>query len=508
MRAVLLHLLFFASALLNAQAGLRVEVMHADEWMFDNTLAPGAQRLRGKVSFRHADAVMYCDSAWLYRDQRVLAFGRVRIQQGDTLTVTGDRLEYTGADRRAMLEGGVVLRDPSSELYTESLIYDLQGRSAWYDQGGTIIGLTGGDTLRSREGTYLTDARTFVFQRDVVLRHPERTITGDTLHYRTATGLALFFGPTLITQGNTRIHCVRGWYDTRSGRAEFTRRARVTGDGREIEGDSLHYDGRTREGRAWGAVVARDTANGTEVQGAVGRFVDQGREAMVTGRARMLLRMDDDTLHLHADTLFVLPDSLPDQRRIVARRGVRFHKRDLQGVCDTLVHREADSTLRMFHAPVLWSGKDQITARHIRIKLVDGRVDRLLAEEEAFMISRVDSLRFDQVSGRRMTGYFRDNVLDHLLTEGNCRTIYFAQEERDGGREVVGMNMAECARMRVDITDDQVASVTFITKPEAVLHPIGQVTAAMEQLEGFAWRDAERPVDRDDIFRRPIKQVP
>ncbi|MBV6405604.1 MAG: hypothetical protein IT228_14145 [Flavobacteriales bacterium] len=487
-----------------AQDTARIEVLHADAWRFDEVIAPGAQRLQGHVRFRHAGAVMACDSAWLYEDQRVKAFGDIRITHGDTLSITGRGLEYDGARRTATLSGAVRLTDPGSTLATEHLQYDLRHRAATYTDGGSLVSLRQGDTLTSRQGTYLADGQRFIFTGDVHLRHPERRILADTLHYLTASATAEFHGPTVIELPAARIRCTDGTYDTRSRRARFTRRATILADGQELSGDSVHYDGLTGSGLAWGAVMATDTANGTTVLGDTGHHDQHGGHSYVTGHARLLLRSGSDTLFLHADTLFATPDTVPGDRRITARRGVRLFRHDLQGVCDTLVYTTADSLIRLFHRPVLWSGRDQLSARHMRIQLAHGRLHRLYAEGDAFMASRVDSTRFDQVSGRTMTGYFVGDDLDHLLTEGNCRTLYHAQETRDSVKVITGVNRADCARMLVRLHGGELASVTFLTQPEAVLLPVDQVPLEDRMLPGFTWREAERPRDRDDILRRRL----
>ncbi len=486
-----------------AQDTARIEVLHADAWRFDEAIAPGAQRLQGHVRFRHAGALMSCDSAWLYEDQRVKAFGAIRITHGDTLSITGRGLEYDAARRTATLTGGVQLTDPGSTLATEHLRYDLRHRTATYTEGGTLISLRQGDTLTSRQGTYLTDGQRFIFSGDVHLRHPERRIRADTLHYLTRTATAEFHGPTAIDLPDARIHCTEGTYDSRSRRARTTRRATILTGGQELSGDSVHYDGMGGAGLAWGDVVATDTANGTTVLGDAGRHDQHSGSSYVTGHARLLLRSGDDTLFLHADTLFAAPDTLPDERCITARRGVRLYRHDLQGVCDTLVYTTADSLIHLFHRPVLWSGRDQLSARHMRIQLANGSLHRLYADGDAFMASRVDSARFDQVSGRSMTGFFVDDELDHLLVEGNCRTLYHAQETRDSVKVVTGVNRADCARMLVHLHDGELASVTFLTQPEGVLHPVDQVPLEDRMLPGHAWREAERPRDREDILRRP-----
>lgn len=509
MRHLIIVLLFlplagFAQSQVGSPEG-RIEILNADRGEFDNKIAPGAQRLKGNVRFKHKDAVMRCDSAYLYQDQRVQAFGHVSIDQGDTLHVQADRSTYNGADRTARLEGNVILRNSDMELSTPSLDYDLKNRRAVYTAGGRIVSKSGNNTLTSDVGTYLTDARRFIFSRHVELVHPERRIVADTMHYVTSTGIAEFFGPTTITQAGTVITTTRGQYDTRNEKARFTKRSSILSKGRTLEGDSLHYDRKSGEGLAWGRVQVTDTASDMIVRGDLGRYNEQSDKAVITGHAELELLMGRDTLFLHGDTLFTTPDS--SGKRIQAHRNVRFYRSDLQGACDTLVYSEVDSLISLFHEPVLWSGTDQITGARIRIKLRESKADTLYVEEDAFLISEVDSIHYDQVTGTTMTGRFGEDGLRNLLVEGNSRTVYFATEMKNGVESIMGVNRADCSRINVRLVEGKVSTVTFLDRPDAVLYPLEKVPPEELRMKGSDWRGTERPMDRNEIFD-VVRSVP
>jgi lipopolysaccharide export system protein LptA len=355
-------------------------------------------------------------------------------------------------------------------------------------------------------GVYLAGPRLFQFSRNVRSDHPERSIACDTMHYAPGTNRVFFFGPSVITlkRDTTIIRTSRGTFDTTNDRALFSRRSSVDTKGRLLEGDSLDYDKRRGIGRAWGHVVLTDTAADMITRGDHGTYTEVTDEAIVTGRAELIFILDRDSLHLHADSLMARPDSSGGARRITARRGVRFFKNDLQGSCDTLVYSEADSLIRMFHRPVLWSGDDQITGRHLRIQLREGAIHRLYAEQDCFLMSQVDSSHFDQVTGIGMTGFFINNALVRLLVEGNARTIYFAQEGRtEQERRITAVNRADCSRIAVGMRDGTANTITFMEQPDATLYPLDQVPAEELRMQGADWRASERPSDRMDIFRRP-----
>ncbi len=499
-RWILSFVIISCASFLNAQA--KIEIVNADVWKFDEQHAPGAQRLQGNVRFRHEGAVMRCDSAYLYDDQTMKAFGNVAIDQGDSLFLNGDRLDYSGPERIARLEGNVRLRDKDMELTTPALTYDLRSKQAIYTQGGTLVSRIDNSTLTSEAGIYNSATQNFIFSRNVVLAHPERTITSDTMHYATNTGVARFFGPTTITQDSTIIRTTRGEFDTKTDRADLTERSSIFSKGRLLEGDSIHYEKATAIGKAWGNVMISDTASEMVAKGDHGLYNEITDRSMITGHAELVMMMEEDTLFLHADTLFTRPDSSGITRTIQAHRGVRFFKSDMQGVCDTLIYSEADSVIRMIRRPALWSGSDQITGDRIDIQMRDQQPYRLYVQRNAFMLSQADSVHLDQVTGTTITGYFKEGELDRITAEGNSRTVYFAREEKDGKQEIIGVNRADCSRIDVSLKEGAIHTITFHERPDATLYPLEKVPPEELRLKGAVWRGGERPVDRGSIFDR------
>ena len=502
---LLLHLGTFTQAQPTIQQapGTRIEILGADQWTFDKAIAPGAQRLIGNARFKHEGAIMSCDSAYLYAEQRVEAFGRISVRQGDTLSMTGGRMTYTGKDRVATLSGDVHVVDKDMDLTTTNLIYNVADRVATYTGGGKLVSRKENNTLTSGRGSYLAGVHTFIFSDRVVLQGPDRTIASDTLHYTTTTGVAQFFGPTTITSGGTRMWCSRGTYDTRKDQGHFSKGARILlKDGQELLGDSLAYDRKLGLGEGWGHVHVVDTANDILVRGDRGQHREQSKRSIITGRAELVMMMGEDSLFLHADTLFASADSL-GKRQIRGQRGVRFFKKDLQGACDTMTYFQSDSLIRFIGSPVLWSGTDQITGRTMRIKLRDGGADTLFVDHDAFLISEVDTAHYDQVTGTHMVGLFRNNTINRIEATGTCRTVYFPKELKDGVEQLMGLNRADCSRLIVHILEGVVQRITFITQPDSVLYPLALAPIEEFRLKGFAWRAAERPADRQGIFGGP-----
>ena len=68
-------------------------------------------RFVGHVVFEQNETTIYCDSAIMYKKENLVeAYGRVRITEGDSITITSKKLIYTGDNKRAKLRENVVFK--------------------------------------------------------------------------------------------------------------------------------------------------------------------------------------------------------------------------------------------------------------------------------------------------------------------------------------------------------------------------------------------------------------
>jgi lipopolysaccharide export system protein LptA len=101
----------------------KVKLEHADQLEF--LKKEGYQKLKGNVIFTQNETTIYCDSAYLYKEKNsVEAFGKVKIIEGDSVTVTSRKLEYDGNTKQATLRNNVVfVKLNTATLYTDHLDY-------------------------------------------------------------------------------------------------------------------------------------------------------------------------------------------------------------------------------------------------------------------------------------------------------------------------------------------------------------------------------------------------
>lgn len=484
----------------------KIKLIKADAIEYDVRLVK-AQRVVGNVIFEHEGSRLFCDSAWLYEEEnRLKAFGKVRINDPNGMSLTGNELDYDGNERLAEMRKDVMLYDGDMTLHTDLVQYKTEERMASYFGGGEIISTKNQNVLTSKSGHYFATDKVFHFKNDVELKNPRYTMYTDTLHYHSYNEQAYFLGPTTIVSDENKIYCENGWYDTRRDRARFGEHARIWTAEQILSSDSLYYDRSKGLGEAFRNVLIEDTINKIQISGNYGRYMELKDESFVTGKALMEQFFLKDTLTVHADTLRMLPDS-SDKRRILAYHGVRMFKPDMQGVCDSLSYSEADSILQMFREPVLWSDENQISGDLISLLVYEGHMERFYIPQKSFIISEVDTAHYNQIKGRVMTGFFRENELHMVSVEGNGECIYYATEESGDSTgiapvEIIGVNKGACSNIKVYIKGRAIHRVNFLTKPDNKFYPLDKVAAEELILKDFQWVEEKRPLSPEDLFRK------
>lgn len=484
----------------------KIEVKNADVLEADNRV-PGAQRLIGNVLFEHEGTLLYCDSAYLFdATNKMQAFSNVKII-GDSTTITGNLANYDGTTKLADIMGNVKMVDPSTILTTNALTYDLNNKVASYFTGGKIIGRKNKNELTSLVGQYKSTLKTLFFRKDVVLINPDYTMKSDTLQYNTANETAYFFGPTTIVSKENTIFCQGGYYNTKTDISQFEKNARIDSKSQRIEAAQIFYDRKAGLGKARKNVIISDTTEKLILTGNKADYFEKEDKIILTDSAAMQKEMNGDTLFLHGDTLRSFVDTVLKKRILYAYYKVKFYKKDFQGASDSLIYSEIDSTIRLFGRPILWNEINQLTADTVYIQLANNEIEKLFLNKAAFIISEEDSLHFNQLKGKKITGYFYKSELKKIDIRGNGESIYFAADDDSA---YIGVNKAVCSDMLIYLDSNKVQSITFIAQPVATLYPVNEIPWQELQLKGFKWLGEKRPKRKEDIFNwkeEPVKST-
>ncbi len=462
----------------------------ADKLEFMKVDGEQMRKLMDNVVFTQKTTTIYCDSSYFYpKENRMEAFGRVRIVD-DTVVITSRKLTYDGENRKALLRENVIYKNGHQTLYTDFLNYNLETRVGEFFNGGKLVDAT--NTLTSKVGIYYSQQEYAVFRRDVVLVSPEYTLKSDTLNYNTTTKIAVTPGPTeIITPDGVKLDALGGEYLTESKITEFISGEVETQD-YILEGDELFLNDLEQYYTAKGNVHLTAKARDVIIIGDEGLYFKAQGISKIYGNPVMKKMMQQDTFYLSADTLYAIESPVREKKRILAYHNVKIFKSDLQGRADSIAYFLADSSIQLYDDPVLWANYSQITADSIGIQLVNNLIDQMLLRKNSFIVSEDSMRQFNQIKGRNMVAKFDSSRIDNIDVKGNGESIYYLLDEGDS--ILMGLNKMICSDMKIRFgADNELSNITFFKDPEARLIPPHEIKFEDTRLDGFAWREVERP---------------
>jgi len=280
-----------------------VHIRNAEKITFDRSdSATNKEIIVGKVIMQQGKTLFYCDSA--VKDNitnEVQAFGNIHINDADSVHTYAQYLRYDGNSRIARLAKKVKLTDGKGVLTTEELEYDLNAKMGTYLNGGKVVNQK--SVLTSKEGYYYADTREVFFKQDVKLTDPEYTMATDTLLYSIDTETATFMAATTINDGKSTIRTRSGFYDLKNGKASLGNRPVIEDSTQQIIAEKIDYDKASGEGLAEGNVLYRDTAQGVTILAGITNFNSNAKKVMATRKPLMILKQDNDSIFIAADTL-------------------------------------------------------------------------------------------------------------------------------------------------------------------------------------------------------------
>lgn len=486
------------SVLSIAQGGAPIFLENSESLSFDQSQNADCQVLRGNVIFRHGNTRLFCDLAYFYEQKnKIDATGNIRIVQGDSLKIYGDVLHYDGNTRMAKIRYRVRVLNRTATLTTDSLDYDQANSIGYYYNGGKIVDKE--SVLTSRKGEFGFKNDITVFRENVKLDGKNFTLRSENLKFNNKTKTAIFISPTnIVYDTNTKIYTEDGWYNTRSEDAKLMKNAYVDhSDGKKLMADTIFFNKKTGNATARSHVRLKDTVQHVTVCGRFGVFKQNGKFGIVRDSAYAIEHSGKDSLFLHADTLRTLEDSTFQKVRAIGN--VRFYRPDLQGKCDSLVYSTRDSIVNMYVRPVIWADSAQLTGDFMQVFQKNKKIDMLMVTGNAMGVIQVDSIRFNQIEGRLLKAYIRNNELKKIDVEGNAQTIYYPKEE-DGS--IVGINKAASSKLTAYMKEKKFDKIVMTPGSTGTLYPEDQLDDNQKFLKKFIWLDKIKPKNKKDIFTK------
>jgi lipopolysaccharide export system protein LptA len=507
-------------------AGRILKIVTADRYVFENKDSLGDFiSLAGNVVVKQERTTFTCDSAVLNQKANVFeAFGRIHINDSDSIHTYAQYLKYYGFEKRAVLKRSVRLTDRKAVLTTNELEYNTLTKIGTYLKGGKVI--NGKTVLTSTEGQYFGETKDVIFKRKVVLTDPQYRVTTDTLLYNTFTEIATFTVPTTIVSGKRKIRTKEGYYDTKNKKAFFGKRPTIEDADYTLTADEVAFDDASGFGEAQGNAIykSKDTANAYTIIANNLKSNSKTSAILATQKPLMIIRQGRDSVYVTGDTLYsgklsearksrLIPqitDSIStsqvktskkadssNNRFFEAYYNVKIFTDSLQSVCDSMFYSFEDSAFRLFKDPIVWAQGNQVTGDTIYLYTQQKKPSRFYVFENAVAINKVNAQFYNQVKGNTINGYFVQGNIDNLKAKGNAESIYYAADE-DGG--FMGVNRSTSDVIDMYFKERKLEKVVSRNNLKGTITPIRQANHAEMRVRGFKWQEEKRPKTKFELF--------
>jgi lipopolysaccharide export system protein LptA len=450
------------------------------------------------VIFTQNKTTIFCDSAHFYKKLNSLeAYGKVKITEGDSVNITGRKLEYDGNLKLARMRSNVVFTKlETATLYTDYLDYSRGTNLAYYFNGGKLV--DSANVLTSTKGYYNVNNNLASFKNNVKVVNPDYTMYADSLQYNSRTKVIYFVTKTkVINKDSSTFVYERGRYDTKSRVSDLKEGVGESQD-YTIVGKSYDLDALQNIAKVRGDVVMTHKKEQLIIYGQASDYFKNTGITKIYNNAYVAKVTDNnDTLFMRADTLVSIDHQDPSKKRLLAYHNVKIFKTDLQGIADSMEYRSADSILFFYNKPVLWSQGNQLTADSISMLIKNNTIDKIFLVANAFVISTDTLMNFNQIKGRKMIASIANNKINRVLVEGNGESLYFALDEKNS--LLMGMNKIICSNIIIRFKEGRVNNLSFYVQPDANFIPPHELKKDNLTLKGYSWKADSKPTKEDVI---------
>src|SRR5690606_31315263 len=504
---------FFSQQQAQQKTGEKVKLVHADFVKKDPTKFNGNTFFEGNVQFDHQGSVVTSDFViWYEKENFVKALGNVKLVNADGSVITAGEMEYDGNTQRGIAKKDVVLTDPKQTIRTETLYYDRISNKAYFNTGGTIT--DGQGIMYARSATYNIATKLIDFTGNVKIENNQYIVDGTNIVQNQNTNVATFNGPTTIINRDNpsnRVYTESGTYNQNTKEVWLNKNSTIYYNNKTLIGDRMYFNQITGFGTATGNVTLNDPQERRYIKGGYGETYEKFDSAMVTERAYAVKILENDSIYFSANRILAYQkmDSTNVKKSFLrAYRQARFFKSNIQSRSDSLSFNETDGVLHLAGSPIAWSGAKQVSGDKIEayFDTENEYIDSLKVIGNAFAISKADSLNlkdeFNQVKGKLMTVYYKENQVNLANVIGNAQAVTYADDQNERTRETerIGVALSTCGIIEALFEERRVQIISCNIGALTDIYPMSKISKEMRFLQGFNWNTKDRLLKWQDIF--------
>ncbi|MDL1914121.1 MAG: organic solvent tolerance protein OstA [Bergeyella sp.] len=493
----------------------KIELLYSDVYGVEKDKYNGNPFFRGNATFSHKGSLLTADVVVLYsKENFVKAYGGVMLKNSDGSVITSQEMEYDGNTERGIARKNVRLRDNQQTIETEALYYDRWASRAYFDSGGIIWAED--KKMTTRSAVYHLAEKIIDFSGDVRIESPDYSLKGTNLRQNQNTNVAFFWGPTTIVNKKNptnTLYTEEGTFDDNAQEAYLNFNSIIRYRNKTLRGDRMYYNQLTGYGTAKGNVRLEDPEEKRYVMGGYGEIFEKKDSTVITEKPYAVKIFAKDSVYFSAQKFIAFQriDSTDKEKKktfLRAYKKARLYKSDMQARADSLSFNETDGTVQLEGKPILWNYDRQVSGDSVRIFLnaEKERIDSLYVLGHAFAISKSDSLNlkdeFDQVKGKQMRVYYRDNQIRAAKVIGNAEAIIYADEKRGKrqNKERIGVNISSCGIIEAEFVERKVEVISCNIGAKSTLYPMSKISKNQRFFSDFNWNTKDRPKKWRDIF--------
>ena len=355
----------------------------------------------------------------------------------------------------------------------------------------------------------------YQFVDDVVLVNKDATINSNYFDFYSDTGFAYLYGPSTITTTESKTYTEKGFYDTKKRNGYAVKNSKINYNNRIIEGDSLYFDDNIKFASATNNIKVTDTINQSIAKGHYAEVFKAKDSLFITKRALIVTKQENDSIYMHADKIMMT--GKPKNRIVRAYYNAKIYKTDLSGKVDSIHSNQQTGITQLINLsrfsssdkfstkrrPILWNIANQMTGDtiHLISNPETEKLDSLLVFNNAFIISKdtISKDGFNQIFGIRLKGLFNDeNKLRQVDIIKNAESIFYARNDK---QELIGIDKAKSGSISILFSEGDIEEYTRYNQIDGNLYPESKYPKNEKLLKGFDWREDERPLSVEDLFK-------
>ncbi len=401
-----------------------------------------------------------------------------------------DSLKYHTREDRAYFIGPTRIDADSSSIYCEGGWYDFPTRDALF---------TGHPIYEKGNQKAIADTIRYAYKDAVItlsggasVTEPKKTATAEWIEYHQRTKDILMKEHARYEEPGKKVEAEEIFYNSGTEVLRTKGRSVVVDGGKIIKAMQMDYDKSAGMSIAEGDVIVIDTVDHYELHCDKALHNRKTGYMKATGKRPWIVqRSEEDSIYIGADTILSRRVSETDSSRLLtAWEDVKMYSNDFQGVCDSLIWYEMDSSFELLKHPVLWSDTSQFVGDTIRIFVRHGSIHQLHQINHAFIINSNDEILFNQLKGRVIKTLFSGNEPKRSYVKGNAEVVYYLVDDQGA---YVAANKTECGEMRIDFKNKKIDIIHFFKQPKGEMKPLTAPGVKDWRLKGFRWNTKDRP---------------